>query len=125
MISLQDRYIGVTKIENALTYVNNDKTTKVCASDIAQFIDEYYPELFEDIASSDERYSDFNYRLDVMRYYSFGEIAADYLADRENMNEYSFFDTLAQEHGYDSYREMMSDYLVICDSAIDGAIVIG
>lgn len=125
MITLQDRYIGITKLEKTLTYVDNDKSTKICASDIAQFFDEYYPEFFEFIASDDRAYANFNYRLDVMHYFSFGEIAADYLADHNNMNEYDFWTVLANNHGYENIEEMERDYIVICDVAIDGAIVIG
>ena len=90
MITLQDRYIGITKLENKLSYIDYDKSTKVCASDIAQFFDEYYPELFEYIASDDRAYANFNYRLDVLNYFSFAEIAADYLADNDNLNQYDF-----------------------------------
>lgn len=125
MITLQDRYIGITKLENKLSYIDYDKSTKVCSSDIAQFFDEYYPEFFESIASDDRAYATFNYRLDVLHYFSFGEIAADYLADNENLNQYDFLNVLANNHGYENIEEMERDYIVICDVAIDGAIVIG
>lgn len=125
MITLQDRYIGITKLENKLSYIDYDKSTRVCSSDIAQFFDEYYPEFFESIASDDRAYANFNYRLDVLRYFSFAEIAADYLADNDNLNQYDFLTVLANNHGYENIEEMELDYIVICDVAIDGAIVIG
>ena len=125
MITLQDRYIGITKLENELSYIDYDKATKVCSSDIAQFFDEYYSEFFESIASDDRAYANFNYRLDILHYFSFGEIAADYLADHDNINGYDFMTVLANNHGYENIEEMECDYIVICDVAIDGAIVIG
>lgn len=125
MITLQDRYIGITKIENKLSYLDRDKSTSVCASDIAQFFDEYFPELFESIASDDEAYSIFNSRLDVLNYFSFAEIAADYIADYGTFATYDFWTVLANNHGYDNIEDMSRDYIVICDAAIDGAIVIG
>lgn len=123
MITLQDRYIGITKIEKALHYINDDKKTCVCASDIAQFIDEYYPEMFEGIASDDVVYSFFNYRIETMRYYSFKELVIDFLADNENLNAYNANQVLALNHGYDTFEEMKNDYLIICDCAIDGYLV--
>lgn len=125
MITLQDRYIGITKLENKLSYIDRDKSTKVCASDIAQFFDEYYPEFFEAIASDDEAYAIFNSRLAVLNYFSFAEISADYIADYNTFATYDFFTVLANNHGYDNIEEMERDYIVICDAAIDGAIVIG
>ena len=123
MITLQDRYIGINKIEKALNYINEDKRTCVCASDIAQFIDEYYPEMFENIASDEKAYAHFNYMMDVMRYYSFTEIAEDYLADHDNLNNYSFFNQLALDFGYDNFDEFSEYYLTIYDSALDGVLV--
>ena len=125
MITLQDRYIGITKIENALEHINYDKSTCVCASDIAQFFDEYYPELFEGIASDDRAYAAFNYKIETIAFHSFYEIAGDYLADNNTINGYDFADTLAKEYGYDNIEEMNRDYLVFIDYAIDGAIVFG
>lgn len=125
MISLQDRYIGITKLENKLSYIDYDKSTRICSSDIAQFFDEYYPEFFEFIATDNRAYATFNYRLDVLNYFSFTEIAADYLADNDNLNGYDFMTVLANNYGYENIDEMERDYIVICDVAIDGVIVIG
>lgn len=125
MVTLQDRYIGITKIENKLSYLDHDKSTSVCASDIAQFFDEYFPELFESIASNEEAYAIFNSRLDVLNYFSFTEIAEDYIADYGTFATYDFCTVLANNHGYDNIEDMMCDYIVICDAALDGAIVIG
>ena len=123
--TIQDRYIGITKLENKLQYVNNDKTTKVCASDIAQFIDEFYPEFFEFIASDEKAYNCFNERLDNMNYYSFGWIASEYLADNENFKNYDSDKVIAEYYGYETLIEMMKDCIVFCDAAIDGYLVIG
>ena len=71
MATIQDRYIGVNKLENALQFVNSNETTKITASEIAQFIDEYYSEFFDFIASDKIAYNVFNYRLELMHYYSY------------------------------------------------------
>ena len=123
MISIQDRYIGISKIEKALIAVNADKSTYVCSSDIAQYFDEYYPELFENIASNDKAYALFNYRMETIKHYSYSFLASEHLANYDNLNNYSPFKTLADYYGYDSFNEMNLDYLVFYDSALDGFIV--
>ena len=123
MITLQDRYIGITKIEKALEYVNKDKTTCVTSSDIAQFFDEYYPEFFEEIATNDKAYANFNYRMETIRHYSYQFLASEHLANYDNMNNYNAFQTLAEYHGYDSFKDMCEDYLIITDCALDGFVV--
>lgn len=127
MISTQDRIVGICEMEKQFEYVNDDKRTKICASDIAQYFDEYYPELFETIASDDKAYASFKWLLETSTYFSFAELAADYMADNDNMNNYSSFNTLAHNFGYDTFDEFeyYSDANVFCDSALDGFIVMG
>lgn len=131
MISTQDRYIGITKIENELAYVNKDKSTCVCASDIAGFIDEYYPELFESIASDDKAYARFNWLIETTKYYSYAEIAADYMADIDcldgckTFNDYDPYKQIALDFGYETFEEFEQYALIISDSAIDGFLVMG
>lgn len=123
-VTIQDRYIGIHSIEEELSYVNDDKRTPICASDIAQFIDEYYSEMFEGIASDIKAYRGFNLSVYLMAYYSYTEIAEDFYADETN-EPYNPMHVLALNHGYDSIAEFERDYTVICDNAIDGFLVIG
>lgn len=123
MITIQDRFIGIKMIEESMAYVNDDKTTCVCASDIAQFIDEYYPEMFECIANNETIYRSFIYRIETMHYYSFAEISADVLADFNCLTTFDIEKTLANNYGYDSIEEMQRDYIIIVDVAIDGFLV--
>ena len=123
MISIQDRYIGVTKLEKALASVNDDKTTCVTSSDIAQYFDEYYPELFENIANNDRAYATFNYRMETIKHYSYQFLATEHMATYNTMNNYNPFDTLSNYYGYDCFEEMDKDYIVITDCALDGFIV--
>lgn len=125
MITVQDRYIGITKLENKLRFVNEDTSTKICASDIAQFIDEWYPEFFEFIASDEKAYNLFNKSLDRMNYYSFGWIESEYLADNGNFINYDRNKVIAEYYGYETFEEMENDCTVFCDVAIDGYLVIG
>ena len=125
MITIQDRFIGMKKVEERLSYVNDDKTTCICASDIAQFLDEWYPEFFESIASNEDAYFRFNYSIQDMHYHSFAEISADVLADSDCLTTFDMEKTLANNYGYDSIEEMQRDYIIIVDVAIDGFLVIG
>ena len=125
MITSQDRYIGIHKLEETFKFVNNDKRTKITSSDIAQFIDEYHAEMFEDIASDWRAYAHFDYLMEVGQYYSFEELAQDWLADYDTMSAYNPNTALSNNHGYDTIDEMERDYLIICDSAIDGFLVFG
>ena len=124
-VTIQDRYIGIHSIEEELSYVNDDKRTPICASDIAQFIDEYYPEMFEGIASDIKAYRRFNLTVELMAYYSYAEIAQDFHADFDTLAGFNPLHVLALNYGYDSIAEFERDYTVICDNAIDGFLVIG
>lgn len=123
MVTIQDRFIGIRMIEERLAYVNDDKTTCVCASDIAQFIDEWHAEFFEDIASNEFAYRRFVATVQTMFFHSFTEIAADVLADSDCLTTFDMEKTLANNYGYDSINEMQRDYIVIVDVAIDGFLV--
>lgn len=123
MVTIQDRFIGIRMIEERLAYVNDDKTTCVCASDIAQFIDEWYPELFETIASDEIAYRRFVATVQIMFFHSFTEIATDVLSDSDCLTTFDMEKTLANNYGYDSIEEMQRDYIVIADVAIDGFLV--
>lgn len=125
MPTLQDRFIGIKEIIKKFSYIDDDKSTKICAFDIAEFFDHWYPELFVSIADDSKAYAKFKTRLYSMNYFSFAEISEDYLADYNTMATYDFFTVLANNHGYDNIEDMEVDYIVICDVEIDGAIVIG
>lgn len=123
MVTIQDRFIGIRMIEEHLSYVNYDKTTCICASDIAQFIDEWHAEFFENIASDEFVYRRFVATIQSMFFHSFAEIATDVLSDSDCLTTFDMEKTLANNYGYDSIEEMERDYIVIVDVAIDGFLV--
>ena len=123
MIKEQDRIIGIALIENTFSFVNDDKRTKVCACDIANFLDEYYCEMFENIANDDNQFEQLKYELELASYYSFTELAEDYLADYNTVFHFDPLYTLAQNYGYDNIDDFLDDYAIIEDVAIDGIIV--
>ena len=123
-ITSQDLIVGQKLIEEYLENVNNDKTTKICASDIGQFLGEYYPEMFENIASDNRAFDNLNATLRYStNYFSFGWLATEWLANYNTMSNYNPQRIIAEFNGYDSFEEFESYAMIICDSAIDGYLV--
>ncbi len=111
---------GITFIKETFASVNENKTTKICANDIANYIAEWYPEAFENISTDYNAFARFEYSFGHAHYYSFTEMAIELLAN----NETDYYACLAYDYGYDSFDEMCNDYLVLCDVAIDGFLVL-
>lgn len=120
-ISAADRSIGIYLIESNL-HVDR-RYTLVTSADVAQFIDEYYPEMFEGISTNEKAYVSFIERLDTMAHYSFAELAIEYLADEGTVFDYEPLFVLATLQCCNSVDELEENFFVICDAALDGYLV--
>ena len=120
MLTRQDEIIASYLINRYLGHVNNDKRTPITTSEIAQYICEYYPEMFENIASNENVFKHVSEWLEYAKYISLTELAEDMLAD-ERITTYE--NMLANNFGYSSISELEQDYMVIYDSAIDGYLI--
>lgn len=121
MLTLQDEIIASHLIRKRFYNLQYDKRTPITANEIAQYLCEYYPEMFENIASSDIVLKHVSQWIENANYHSFTELSEDILADETPQ---TFEMVLASNYGYDSFDEFELDYSVICDNAIDGYIVL-
>lgn len=112
------RIEAMKKFEKALSFVNDDTTTVVCAADIVNFFDEWYGEFFptdDDIYSAYVFYS----RIRQMYYFSYTWVATEMLA----CNDTDMFECLAHYFGYDYGYDFAQDFEYINDTAIDGFVI--
>lgn len=120
-VTIQDRIIGMYLIESDIT--TDRRYTKVTSAEIAQFIDEYHSEMFENIASDFTCYHWFEFLLQHMTHFSYQELEIEWLADNRPISQYSPYSVLAELYSYDSFEDMQKDFTVISDCAIDGFLV--
>lgn len=112
------RIEAMKEFEKALSFVNDDTTTVICAADIVNFFDEWYGEFFptEDDAKSEYV---FEFRIGQMDYFSYTWIATEMLA----CGDTDMFACLAHYYGYDFEYDFAQDFMYITDTAIDGFVV--
>ena len=120
-VTIQDEIVGLSLIEANIE--TDRRYTKVTSAEIAQFIDEYYPEMFENIASDYQCFHWFEFTLVHMAHFSYQELEIEWLADNRPISQYNPYSVLAELYCYDSFEDMQKDFTVINDSAIDGLLV--
>lgn len=120
-VTNQDRIVGMYLIESDIA--TDRRYTKITSAEIAQFIDEYYPEMFENIASDNRCFSWFEFLLQHMTHFAYQELELEWLADNRPISQYNPFKVLAELYCYDSFEDMQKDFTVISDCAIDGFLV--
>ncbi len=120
-VTIQDEIIGMKIIEETVT--TDRRYTCITSAEISGFICEWYPEMFENVASDEETYYRFIERAECMEHFSYQELEIEWLADNRPISQYSPYSVLAELYCYDSFEDMQKDFIVINDTAIDGFLV--
>lgn len=121
MLDIRDEVIATFIIEKEMKEAIENSNTVITSSEIAQFICEWYPELVQGVSDSETNFRSLENEVAYnWHYYSFAELAPDVITEHE-----PYHYALAHNYGYDTPLDMYENYLVLCDAAIDGFLVIG